>query len=119
MEKGAGLRLRAFFVPAMKKNLLRIFLLFVTGVGITGCATILSLSTADEQTKCGSDCDVPRIYSGTAVDVCGLTAYNLALFALLDLPLSFVGDTLMLPYTCAKRGDISVKTPCAQKGSRQ
>jgi uncharacterized protein YceK len=105
----------------MKKNLLRIFLLVFTGVGITGCATILSLSTADEQTKCGSDCNVPRIYSGTAVDICGLTADNLGLFALIDLPLSLVGDTLMLPYTSfaqSKHGDISVKAPCASKGDK-
>jgi uncharacterized protein YceK len=103
----------------MKKKLLQIFFLVFTGVGMTGCATVLTLSTADEQTKCGSDCNVPRIYSGTAVDICGLTADNLGLFALIDLPLSIVGDTLMLPYTFyaqSTHGDISVKTPCASKG---
>ena len=83
----------------MKKKLIRVFLLVLTGAGITGCATILSLSTAYEQTKCGSDCNVPRIYSGTAVDICGLTADNLGVFAIIDLPLSLVADTLVLPYT--------------------
>jgi len=104
----------------MKRKLLQITLLVFIGVGITGCATILSLSTADEKTKCGSDCNVPRIYSGTAVDICGLTADNLGLFALVDLPLRLVGDTLMLPYTFyaqSKHGDISVKTPCASKSA--
>ncbi|WP_226377950.1 YceK/YidQ family lipoprotein [Citrifermentans bremense] len=61
---------------------------------------------------------MPRIFSGTAVDICGLAADNLGIFALVDLPLSLVGDTLMFPYTYytqSKYGDISVKTPCASK----
>ena len=85
-----------------------IVLLFNTG----GCATAISLSIAEEQTKFGSDCNVPRVYSGSDVDICGLTAENLGLFALIDLPLSFVVDTILLPYTIysqQKYGYISVK----------
>ncbi len=83
---------------------------------ISGCATGISLSTAEKETRCGSDCNVPRIYSGVAVDVCGLTADNLALFALVDLPLSLVADTIVLPYTIYaqnKYGNISTKKPCS------
>ncbi len=82
----------------------------------SGCATGISLSTAQKETRCGSDCNVPRVYSGSAVDLCGLTADNLALFALVDLPLSFVADTLMLPYTVYAQnryGNISIKESCS------
>ncbi|WP_143424244.1 YceK/YidQ family lipoprotein [Geoanaerobacter pelophilus] len=58
----------------MKKKLLQISLLICNGVSITGCSTLHSLSTADEQTKCGNGCNVSRIFSGTAVDICGLAA---------------------------------------------
>lgn len=97
-------------------HLTSLLLWLISFSAISGCATGISLSLAEKETRCGSDCNVPRIYSGTAVDMCGLTADNLALFALVDLPLSLVADTLILPYTIYaqnKYGNISVKESCA------
>jgi uncharacterized protein YceK len=99
-----------------KIHLTSILLSLIIFPYVSGCATGISLSSAEKETRCGSDCNVPRIYSGAAVDMCGLTADNLALFALVDLPLSLVADTLVLPYTVYaqnKYGDISVKKPCS------
>ena len=83
---------------------------------ISGCGTVISLTSSEKETQCSSDCNVPQVYSGTAVDMCGLTADNLALFALIDLPLSLVADTILLPYTVYaqnKYGNISVKNTCS------
>jgi uncharacterized protein YceK len=100
------------------KVMLRCVAVAIAAVQLTGCATALTLSTAGKDTSCNSDCNVPHVYSGTAMDVCGLTADNLALFALLDLPLSLVADTIVLPYTVYaqnKYGDISVKGSCTNR----
>jgi uncharacterized protein YceK len=100
------------------KIMLRCLPLAVAAFHLTGCATAFTLSTAEKETRCNSDCNVPHVYSGTAMDICGLTADNLALFALLDLPLSLVADTVVLPYTIYaqnKYRNISVKGSCTTR----
>lgn len=77
---------------------------------LSGCGTAASVLQMDadvardmrkQKTYCQS---IPRIYSGLAFDFCVLNAPPdpagvLLPFVLLDLPLSGVLDTVVLPYT--------------------
>ncbi|WP_338800633.1 YceK/YidQ family lipoprotein [Pseudomonas sp. RSB 5.4] len=77
---------------------------------LSGCGTAASVMQMDadvardmrkQKTYCQS---IPRIYSGLAFDFCVLHAPPdpsgvLVPFVLLDLPLSGVLDTVVLPYT--------------------
>lgn len=77
---------------------------------LSGCGTTVSVLQDDadvardmrkQKTYCQS---IPRIYSGLAFDFCVLHAPPdptgvLLPFVLLDLPLSAVCDTVVLPYT--------------------
>ena len=95
---------------------------------IQGCGTIQTLSPADNHVEIShmgkkSYCKkIPRIYSGTFFEVCklngepsytenlGFNIGGLPLF-IIDIPLSIVTDTLVLPYTAARQykdGNISV-----------
>ncbi|MNI42687.1 hypothetical protein D3C73_969880 [compost metagenome] len=79
-------------------------------LALSGCGTALTVVQSEEEaardlrkhkTYCQS---IPRIYSGLAYDFCVLNAPPepggyLASFVLLDLALSGVGDTVVLPYT--------------------
>ena len=58
---------------------------------VAGCGTTLS--------RVYPDPDLPRVYSGTALDISGLSADNLGFFLLIDLPLSITADTVLLPLT--------------------
>jgi len=66
---------------------------------VNGCATIITVSMAENETQCSTDSTIPRIYSGTVLDLYGLTAENIGFFALIDLPLSCAADTMILPYS--------------------
>jgi len=67
---------------------------------ISGCATVVTQGKLAEEYVCDDCSNVPQIYSGTVVNVCALRPENLAiLVTIVDLPLSFIADTLILPYT--------------------
>lgn len=66
---------------------------------LSGCSTLITQVNDHSKDKIFYGFFVPRVYSGTVVDAHGITADNLGLFALIDLPLSFALDTVLLPYT--------------------
>jgi|GEM_PF-167355 len=72
----------------------------------SGCASIYT-QTTDPYSKEIHDCTdpefIPNIYSGVIFDVYGLPAENAGFFCLIDLPLSAVVDTIILPYTIHKQ----------------
>ena len=81
----------------------------------------MNISSPDEITKtaCLRQCVfLPRIYSGTIVDVCEVMfdpGGHSAAVAFWDLPFSFVVDTVILPYTVYKQiteGNFSTKEIC-------
>ena len=82
---------------------MRTFFLILLLVNISGCATIISQSDGhdDDVIMCHPEQGFSAIYSGTKLDTYCLYigADNAAFFCLLDLPLSLVADTLILPYT--------------------
>lgn len=90
-------------------------LLLLTAASLAGCGTVNTVFRDDAVTssklaRWGSHCDgVSRIYSGTLLDFCSLNAEprrNTGIegqpgvsLVLLDMGLSAVADTLLLPYT--------------------
>ena len=57
-----------------------------------------------QKVKCGDDAPryVPRIYSGTALDVWAVVSNppgQIGAFLFWDLPFSLAADTILLPYT--------------------
>lgn len=77
----------------------------ITVLLTTGCATLSE--TFEERSHCGSS----RMYCGTRVDAMMIAAAThestgvLKVFwpiAIVDMPLSIVADTLLLPYTAFK-----------------
>lgn len=89
--------------------------LFLLSVMLTGCGTIDTVFrdnrvTSQKLAHWQSHCDsVPRVYSGAVLDFCalhappwqqtGLEGQPSTSLMLLDLLLSAVSDTLVLPYT--------------------
>lgn len=65
-------------------------------VVVSGCGTIVSRSQYDSYYY---DLHHPRVYGGTVFDAKSITAENVGLLFLLDLPLSLVADTVLLPLT--------------------
>ena len=96
--------------------------LFVSVCQLQGCATYLTNTIDPGQMAidaCQNKCDfLPHIYSGTVMDFCGGTASGGGQgggMMLMDLPLSFIADTVILPYTAYKQineGNISTKEKC-------
>ncbi|WP_415845536.1 YceK/YidQ family lipoprotein [Stutzerimonas zhaodongensis] len=101
---------------------------WIVAASLTGCGTIKTLtdedSAADDLARWESNCSVvPRIYSGAAYQFCNLDSpprlKNVPAWDkqppesyLLDLGLSAVADTLVLPYTAYQqvaRGSIAVR----------
>jgi uncharacterized protein YceK len=101
--------------------------LLLSALAVTGCGTISSV--VQEDTVAGNDlkkrqtyCDsISRIYSGVGYDFCilhapdltpkPLTGHPSAAVVLIDLVLSGVTDTLVLPYTAyqqVKHGNIEI-----------
>ena len=85
---------------------------------VGGCGTILSNRSSNEiyarRTACKNDCTIPRMYSGTAIDICGVKEGSS--MALVDTPLSFIADTVILPYTIYRQindGNIVSKATCS------
>jgi uncharacterized protein YceK len=95
-------------------------------VAISGCSTIYTL-TADGESfhkeACANDCStVPRIYSGTAMDLCAVFTPDGgqgSAIMFYDLFLSFPLDTIVLPYTIygqITEGSLSEKSQCKARG---
>lgn len=101
---------------------------WIIAASLTGCGTIKTLTdedgAADDLARWESNCSVvPRIYSGAAYQFCNLDSAprvkNVPAWEmqppesyLLDLGLSAVADTLVLPYTAYQqvvRGSIEVR----------
>lgn len=84
----------------VKKN--HVALLLFTFL-LVGCATV---GTQTTDLNCTSSCsDIPQIYSGTAYDFCCMTKCGSvgSSFSTLDLPLSLIADTIILPVTIYKQ----------------
>jgi uncharacterized protein YceK len=95
---------------------------------LSGCGTINTLAPVDNHVKIShggkkSYCkSIPRVYSGTCYELCKFygepsedlnlgSTFNGIPFFIIDIPLSFVSDTILLPYTGIKQyseGSISV-----------
>ena len=71
---------------------------------MTSCASIYTqiAGHSDSEDICG-DQGVSQIYSGTQFDFEGLGYDNAAFFCLIDLPMSMIIDTVILPYTVLSR----------------
>ncbi len=76
-------------------------MLLVASIGLAACGTIRTMPTL-------ASYDVPKVYSGTRLDVCGAGqseachrqfSMNAPEHPLLDLPFSLVLDTIFLPVT--------------------
>lgn len=74
--------------------------ILMTGITLSGCATYTSVETAQRGER--------LLFSGTRLDSCALTDNQVCLktfntkppqYPLLDLPASFILDTILLPYT--------------------
>ncbi|ROR97873.1 uncharacterized protein DUF1375 [Sinobacterium caligoides] len=89
---------------------------------ITGCATGYTLTGDPEEihrTSCASGCaTIPRIYSGTAVDLCGIfpgDGGQGSAIMFYDIFFSLPADTIALPYTIYgqfTKGSLSVSDEC-------
>lgn len=92
-------------------------------VALTGCGTVKTLNdekgAADDLARWYSNCNtIPRVYSGAAYQFCNLNspqrsgAHWSAPTIALDLVVSGVADTFLLPYTGYQQyeqGDIKVR----------
>ena len=100
--------------------------LWITGLALatlSGCGTVKTLNdetgAADDLARWQSNCHtIPRAYSGAAYQFCNLDApqrsgaHWSALTIALDLIISGIADTLVLPYTGYQQyqqGDIEVR----------
>lgn len=73
---------------------------------ISGCASIYTQSHdayTDAEVGCSDSSTIPNIYSGSVFDIYCIPAENAGFFCLVDLPFSFVVDSLLLPYTIYKQ----------------
>jgi uncharacterized protein YceK len=98
-------------------------LFFIVLIAINGCSTIYTVSTEPEilkQEACSNECSIPRVYSGTAFGICGITQKNSGQGGAImfwDLLLSVPADTVILPFTAfmqVKEGSISNEKICSQ-----
>ncbi len=73
---------------------------------LSGCASIYT-QTHDAYTDAGVGCadgkTIPNIYSGLVFDIYCLPAENAGFFCLVDLPLSLVVDTVVVPYSAYRQ----------------
>jgi uncharacterized protein YceK len=79
---------------------------------LSGCGTLMTQTPAFarqfKKVKCGDDAPhyLPRMYSGTALDVWSVIANppgQIGVWLAFDVPVSLVGDTLLLPYTTIRQ----------------
>lgn len=76
----------------MKQTACRWILLFITTFFLTGCGTVLSMMENDYTIYAGVSRDFNAIQEGGVFSI----------LAVIDLPLSFVLDTLLLPVTLSQ-----------------
>ena len=84
------------------KSVSIVFLLIQIG----GCASIYTQSHdayLDAKVDCSDSKTIPNVYSGFVFDLYCVPAENAGFLCLVDLPLSFVIDSLILPYTIYKQ----------------
>jgi len=79
---------------------------------LAGCSTVATIA-GDRSPKnfcCRDGCQIPRVYSGVANDICFIRGQGEdSALLIFDLPLSAAADTLVLPYTLvrqSKYGDL-------------
>lgn len=75
-------------------------------VHIGGCASIYTQSHdayLDTKLNCSDPKTIPNVYSGFVFDLYCIPAENAGFFCLVDLPLSFIIDSLILPYAIYKQ----------------
>ncbi len=74
---------------------------------LPGCATIYTQNySKNDNDVCETCMDVSRIYSGTAYDLCYIASGSpMMLYNVIDLPFSFVADTILLPFTVYQQHD--------------
>lgn len=73
---------------------------------LCGCASLYT-QTHDSYTDAEMDCSdsktIPNIYSGLIFDLYCVPAENAGFFCLVDLPMSFVVDTVIIPFTAYRQ----------------
>jgi len=68
-------------------------------ISVSGCSTIYTQVNTEEN-DCGICLDTPRLYSGTAYNLCYLSSSSpMTIVNIIDLPLSLIADTIISPYT--------------------
>lgn len=84
---------------------MRYALVFLLALYCSACSTTFTqLSKGYEGNKsCPDDFTIPNVFSGTVFNAHCLTADNLGFLCFVDLPLSIVADTLIVPYTVYKQ----------------
>ena len=103
------------------KLFLKLLLCIFVSVVLHGCGTIYTVSTDSDKLKkeaCNNDCSIPRVYSGTAFDICGISEEGGSqgeAILFWDLLFSIPADTIILPYTFfmqIKEGSIANTEMC-------
>lgn len=72
----------------------------------SGCAAIYTqthFAYLEVIPNCSETWTFPNVYSGSTLDLACIPAENAGFFCLVDLPLSLVVDTLILPYTAYRQ----------------
>jgi uncharacterized protein YceK len=91
---------------------MRLWSLILIASLLSGCGTLMTqlpqFNRQFKKVKCGDDAPhyVPRIYSGTTLDVWAVITNppgQVGAFLLLDLPFSLAADTVLLPYTAVRQ----------------
>ncbi|MBL1274914.1 MAG: YceK/YidQ family lipoprotein [Ectothiorhodospiraceae bacterium] len=82
---------------------------------LQGCSTVATLSANEDNFKCDPPFKIPRAYSGVANDYRFLMGkkYTDEGLTILDMPFSFIADTIVLPYTIYRQvahGNLCNKT---------
>lgn len=96
-----GLRYKYVCTNLMKIHL-KITFLVILLIEVSGCASVYTQSHdayADTKVDCSDSKTIPNIYSGFIFDLYCISAENAGFFCLVDLPFSFITDSLVLPYT--------------------
>lgn len=107
---------------------MKVWMTACLAAALSGCGTITTVGNekgaADDLASAHSNCKtIPRTYSGVAYNVCTLDGpqrygvHNPMQTVVLDLALSGVADTLVLPYTVYQqyeRGSILVRRKQAE-----
>ncbi len=108
------------------KASIRFMLIILMLAEVSGCATAYTVSADSDTLKqeaCREECTIPRVYSGTAMDLCVVTQDDTGQGGAImfwDMLFSIPADTLILPYTAfmqVKDGSISNPQICSEESS--